>query len=183
MFKKIFVLTLCALMLMTAALAEGFTWTAPAPGDPFTVEYDMGLYVDGTWFAIVNYFDDGLQQLLGEELDMIAAPSCAYKGDDKEFVYDGMSIYTNPLGDRDVWFEAYISGGDWTTARGIGIGSTVDDILAAYGENYYFNGNNEDIMTYSVSGKPNDYASPCITFYLEDGLVVNIDIYYNTNPL
>lgn len=183
MFKKIFVLTLCALMLMTAALAEGFTWTAPAPGDPFTLEYDMGLCIDGTWFPIVNDFDGGLHQLLGEELDMMAAPSCAFKGDDKEFVFDGMSIYTNPLGDMDVWMEAYITGGDWTTARGIGIGATVDDILAAYGENYYHEGGNEDIMTYSISGKPNDYASPCTIFTLEDGAVIAIDIYYNTNPL
>lgn len=178
MLKKIFVLTLCALMLLTSAMAEG--WTAPAAGDPLGLEGDLGLYINDTWFPILNDFS-GLHEALGQELDMMAAPSCAFKGDDKEFVYDGMSIYTNPLGDMDVWMEAYITAGDWTTTRGIGIGSTVDDIIAAYGDGYF--ADNDDMMTYSLSGDPTDYASPCIIFTLEDGAVVCIDIYYPTNTL
>ena len=179
MFKKIFVLALCALMLMTCAIAES-DWTAPAPGDPFGLEGDVGLYIDGTWFPILNYFDD-LQAALGEPLDMMSAPSCAFKGDDKEFVYDGMSVYTNPLGEKDVWMEAYITGGDWTTPHGIGIGSTRDDILAAYGDGFY--SDSDEMMTYSVSGDPDDYSSPCIMFTLEDDIVTCIDIYYPTNTL
>ena len=179
MMKKIFALILCALMLMTtAAMAESYT--APAAGDPFTLEGDMGLYIDGTFYPILNYFHD-LQPALGEPLDMMAAPSCAFKGDDKEFVYDGMSIYTNPYGDEDVWMEAYITGGDWTTTRGIGIGATADEVFAAYGDGYYTDG--DDMITYSISGDPSDYASPCIMFTLYDGVVDCIDIYYPTNTL
>lgn len=178
MFKKIFVLTLCALMLLTSALAEGFV--APAAGDPLSLEADLGLAIDGTFYPILYYFD-GLHEALGEELDMMAAPSCAFKGDDKEFVYDGMSIYTNPLGDDDVWMEAYITGGDWTTTRGIGIGASMEDVVAAYGDGYYADG--DDMITYSLSGDPDDYASPCIIFTLEGGAVSCIDIYYPTNTL
>lgn len=179
MFKKIFVLTLCALMLLTSAMAEG--WTAPAAGDPLGLEGDLGLYLNDTWFPILNDFDGGLHETLGQELDMMAAPSCAFKGDDKEFVYEGMSIYTNPLGDMDVWMEAYITAGDWTTTRGIGIGATKDDVIAAYGDGFY--SDTDDMMTYSISGDPTDYASPCIIFTLEDDAVVCIDIYYPTNTL
>ena len=178
MMKKALALVLCALLALTAALAEGYT--APEAGSPLTLEGDMGLVVDGAWYGILNDYA-ALEGALGEADDCIAAPSCVFKGDDKEFVYDGMSIYTNPLGDMDVWMEAYITAGDWTTTRGIGIGSTADDILAAYGDGYY--SDNEDMMTYSLSGDPGDYASPCIMFTLEDGVVSCIDIYYPTNTL
>lgn len=178
MIKKTILLALCVLMLLTAATAEG--WSAPAAGSAFTLEGDMGLCVGGTWFAILNYFD-GLREALGEPLDMLVTPSCAFKGEDKEFQYDGMSVYTNPLGDRDVWYEAYITGGDWTCPRGIGIGASREDVIAAYGEDGYSNG--DDQITWSVSGDPDDYASPNITFTLENDAVTCIDIYYPTNTL
>lgn len=178
MIKKTLVLALCALMLMTVAFAEG--WVEPAPGDPLTLESDLGIIVGDTYFPILNYFD-GLKAALGEPLDMMAAPSCAFKGDDKEFVYDGMSIYTNPLGDNDVWMEAYITGGLWTTTRGIGIGDSISDVVALYGDGFY--ADSEDFITYSLSGDPDDYASPCIMFTFENGVVSCIDIYYPTNTL
>lgn len=178
MIKKTLVLALCALMLMTVAFAEG--WVEPAPGDPLTLESDLGLIVADTYYPILNYFD-GLKAALGEPLDMMAAPSCAFKGDDKEFVYDGMSIYTNPLGDNDVWMEAYITGGLWTTTRGIGIGDSIYDVVAVYGDGFY--ADSEDFITYSLSGDPDDYASPCIMFTFENGVVSCIDIYYPTNTL
>lgn len=178
MFKRILVLTLCALMLMTTAMAESFT--APAAGDPLSLEGDLGLYINDTWFPILNDFAP-LQEVLGEASEVIAAPSCAFKGDDKEFVYDGMSIFTNPLGEMDVWMEAYITGGDTTTTRGIGIGATEEELIAAYGDNYYKEG--DDMITYSLSGDPDDYTSPCIIFTLDGGAVVCIDIYYPTNAL
>ena len=62
MFKKIFVLALCAMLLMTCAMAE--SWTAPADGDPIGLEGDLGLCIGDTWFPILNYFDD-LQAALG----------------------------------------------------------------------------------------------------------------------
>lgn len=179
MLKRIAAMILIAMMLMTAAMAES-EWTAPAPGEAFSLERDMGLTIDGTWFPILNYFDD-LKAALGDPNDVMAAPSCAFKGDDKEFVYDGMSVYTNPLGDKDVWMEAYITSGSWTTTRGIGIGASREEVLAAYGDGFFSNG--DDLMTYSVSGNPEDYASPSITFTLENDRVICIDIYYPTNTL
>jgi len=178
MMKKALALVLCALLALTAALAEGYT--APEAGSPLTLEGDMGLVVDGAWYGILNDYA-ALEGALGEADDCIAAPSCVFKGDDKEFVYDGMSIFTNPLGDMDVWFEAYITGGSYTTPRGIGIGATREAVIAAYGEGYFSEG--EGKMNYSVSGEADDYASPSTIFTVEDGVVTCIDIYYPTNTL
>ena len=180
MLKRIgWTILLCALLL-TAAAETAPAYTAPEPGAPLALETDLGLLVDGVWYPILNDFAP-LLAALGEPTDLVAAPSCVFKGEDKEFVYDGMSVYTNPLGEVDVWYEAYITGAGFQTARGIGIGSAREDVLAAYGENYYLEG--EDMLTYSLSGDPEDYASPCLVFTLTDGAVSCIDIYYPTNTL
>ena len=180
MLKRIgWTILLCALLL-TAAAETAPAYTAPEPGAPLALETDLGLLVDGVWYPILNDFAP-LLAALGEPTDLVAAPSCVFKGEDKEFVYDGMSVYTNPLGEIDVWYEAYITGADFRTARGIGIGAALEDVLAAYGENYYLEG--EDMLTYSLSGDPEDYASPCLVFTLTGGAVSCIDIYYPTNTL
>lgn len=187
MFKKIFVLTLCALMLLTSAMAEG--WTAPEAGSEFTEAGDIGIAIDGNWYNLMNSFDfyeeypgSGLHEALGEPLDTLVSPSCAFKGDDKEFDYDGIAVYTNPYGGGavDVLMELVIDGGDWTTSRGIGIGATADDIVAAYGDGYFEEGS---MIVYSISGDPDDMQSPCIMFTMEDGAVTLIDIYYPTNTI
>ena len=178
MYKALAILLLSALLLVSPAGAEGYT--APEDGAPMTLEGDMGLLIGGKWFPILNDFAP-LKAALGDPLDMNAAPSCVFKGEDKEFLYDGMTVYTNPLGEMDVWFEAYIDGEGFTTSRGIGIGAAESEILAAYGDRYYSEG--EGMMTYSLSSDPTDYASPCIIFTLSEGAVVTIDLYYPTNTL
>ena len=188
MFKKILALTLCALMLLTSAMAMAESWTAPEVGSPLDEYNDLGLFVGDHWYPIMfpfAYVEElpevtGLQDAMGEPLDVLASPSCAFKGEDVEFQYDGISIYTNPLGDYDIWMEAHITGGDWTTARGIGIGATVDEITAAYGEGF---ADGEDIITYNVANDPYDTGSPNVQFILEDGVVIEFDIYYPTNNL
>lgn len=168
------------MLILILALALTLSAAALAEAAPLTLEADMGLYVNGEWFPILNDFAP-LKAALGEPLGVTSAPSCVFKGEDREFTYEGMSIYTNPLGEMDVWFEAYITGGDFTTARGIGIGAREEEVVAAYGEGYYSEG--EGMLTYSVSGDAEDYASPCTIFTLENGAVTCIDIYYPTNTL
>ena len=179
MFKRAAVLFICLMVLTVAAANAEEPFAAPDPASPLTLEGDMGLLVENTWYPILNDFTP-LKEALGEAEDIIAAPSCVFQGEDKEFVYDGMSVFTNPLGALDVWYEVCITGEGYTTVRGIGVGSSRNEIIAAYGQNYYMEG--ENVMTFSVSGIEGDYESPCVMFELtEDGLVSCIDIYFPTN--
>ncbi len=148
--------------------------------EPFTLEKDMGVTLDGTWYPVLTDAAPMVESMGDHEL--FASPSCVYdSGDDKEFACKDYSIFTNPVDGKDIWYDFMVSGGTIETARGIKIGDSVDDIIAAYGDKYYWEG--ENILTYSVSGVEGDYESPCIIFTIEDDKVTLFNIYYPTNTV
>lgn len=145
--------------------------------DKFTLAKDMGIEVKGIWYPI--YKDATLLlNAFGDNYTITSAPSCVFEGEDKEFIYSGFSLYTNPNGKQDIWYDLRITDTSLSTRRGIKVGDTLEKIEAAYGKVHYYEGN---IATYSVSGKQGDIASPCIQFTLENGKVTVIEIYYPTN--
>lgn len=166
--------------LLSAALLAGLVLAgcgASGPA-PLTLEKDFGLTVGGIWFPI-HQDAEPLLAALGDDYELYAAPSCLFWGEDKEFAYEGVALFTNPDGDLDIWYLVAITSDLYETARGIRIGSSQEDLTAAYGEKYYWESDYE--MVYSISGVQGDLASPCIFFVLEDDIVAAIDIYYPTN--
>lgn len=73
---------------------------------------------------------------LGEPLHYFEAESCAFKGLDKTYTYAGFEITTYPLDGKDYISSVYLMDDTVSTPEGIYIGSTVDDMIAAYGEDY-----------------------------------------------
>lgn len=73
---------------------------------------------------------------LGEPVDYFEAASCAFQGLDKQFYYLGFELGTYPKGDKD--FVSYVNFLDDTvsTDRGIYLGSTLEELLTAYGKDY-----------------------------------------------
>lgn len=161
---------LLACLILAACAASG-----PAP---LTLEKDFGLTVSGTWFPI-HEDTKPLLTALGDDYELYAAPSCLFMGEDKEFDYPGIALFTNPDGDLDIWYLAALTGQAYQTARGIGIGSSQEQLIAAYGDKYYWESDYE--MVYSISGIQGDLASPCIIFRLDGQEITAIDIYYPTN--
>lgn len=166
-------------LLLTLTLFFGlFGGCGAAKPADISLEKDMGITVDGTWFPI---YQDAAPLLasLGEDYELYAAPSCLFTGEDKEFSYGSCSVFTNPDGDQDIWYLMALKDGTYATARGIHVGSTKDELIAAYGEKYYWESDYQ--MVYSISGVKGDLASPCIIFDLQDDVVTKIEIYYPTN--
>ena len=151
---------------------------ADAKPEPISMEKDMGISVNGQWFPIWQDADM-LLQALGEDYELWSAPSCVFEGEDKEFAYDGFCVYTNPDGDRDIWYSIFLESDAYATARGVKVGSALEETIAAYGDRYYWEG--ENLLTYSISGVEGDIASPCILFTVEESHVAAIEIYYPTN--
>lgn len=148
----------------------------PEPGAPFTVQGDAGITIGDTWYPILRDFTE-LKAALGEPLDVVLTDSLIHTDYyDKEFIYDFGSVYTHPVDGVDVWYEIFIDSGDFVTSRGIGIGSTPAEMLAAYGEEYY--ADSATVYVYSLSGTEQDYATPSITMEAINNGVIYIDVYY-----
>jgi len=173
-------LALVAIFLMcVCAASRAKAYTSPEPGAAFSLEGDMGVIIGGEFYRILTDFAP-LKEALGEPIEVACAPSCVFVGEDKEFAYEGGCIFTNPAGGRDVWFELFITGDGFQTARGLRVGDSFEAMCGLYGEPHYWEG--ETMATYSVSGEEGDYRSPCMMVELdEDGVIVTIDLYYPTN--
>ena len=149
--------------------------------DALSLEDDLGISVDGEWFPVFRDVTD-LVSAFGPNYNLYVADSCVFEGEDKEFEYDGFYIFTNPNGDwgeKDIWYSLYIESDTLSTSRGISVGATLEDVIAAYGNRFFWEGDN--VMTFSLSGIRGDAASPCIQFIFSDNIVIAIEIYYPTN--
>ena len=83
---------------------------------------------------------------LGEPENYSETPSCAFEGIDKIYSYKGWDLYTYPDGDEDFVNSVYFESADIRTPEGVGPGSTVDDVKAAYGEDF-----EEEFDTYTYT--------------------------------
>lgn len=72
----------------------------------------------------------------GEPIKYNEAASCYYEGMDKQYGYDGFEIRTYPDGDDDIIQDICITGEEYKTLEGVGIGSSLADVLKQYGEGY-----------------------------------------------
>ena len=105
---------------------------------------------------------------LGKAVSVSSAPSCHGAGEDKTYVYNGFEIYTYPNNGSDCVNEIIVTSPSISTSKGIKVGSTENDVIAAYGKNY------------STAGYYNVYGTTkSIQFYIVDGVVDHIDYYYN----
>ena len=73
---------------------------------------------------------------LGEWENYSETTSCAFKGLDKTYSYPGFDLYTYPLYDKDHVNSVYFVDDTVSTPEGIHIGSTKEEMEAAYGTDY-----------------------------------------------
>ena len=73
---------------------------------------------------------------LGEPVNYSEAASCYYDGMDKVYSYDGFEIKTYPSGDKDFVQDICMSSDSFKTPEGVTIGSTLEAVTTAYGEDY-----------------------------------------------
>ncbi len=77
---------------------------------------------------------------LGEPDKYTEAASCYFDGMDKVFTYSGFEVRTYPVGEKDYVQDLCISSDEYKTDKGITVGSTLDDVVNAYGKGYELNG-------------------------------------------
>lgn len=169
MTKRAILLIICFLMALFSACG------GPDENKDGIREEDLLFAINEKAFSLGGDVKPLLDEL-GEDYELSEAPSCLYEGMDKSFEYDGISIYTYPLDGKDIIDEIQLNGKQYKTGRDISVGDTLEDITAAYGEDYVEEG---DVITYRLN--TDDIKSPCIYFIMRDGVVESISYYSASN--
>ena len=97
---------------------------------------------EGFYFAYKNekvYMDGDITDALariGEPRSVYEEPSCAFDGIDKIFRYPGFDIYTYPEKEKDFIHQIYFRDDSVSTAEGIFIGGSYEEMVSAYGSGY-----------------------------------------------
>ncbi len=84
-----------------------------------------------------------IKSKIGDPITVEDIPSCfsASVGDDKAFNYDGFSVITYSDGKEYYSYNININSDKVSTVKGIKINMSLDDVIAAYGDNYEKSGN------------------------------------------
>ena len=109
-----------------------------------------------------------LLEAFGTEYDYFEAISCVYEGMDKSYTYADFTLYTYPSEQGDCLMEIYCMGGDVTTAKGISIGSSKDEVISLYGKNYVEKG---ATVVYELPLTQADCVPASLYFYIENDCV------------
>lgn len=141
-------------------------------GKPFDEELDMAVVAGDKTFRV---FADAAEvvEALGSDYEYLETISCTRNGMEKTYKYNGIKVETLPTDDGDTVCLYVITGEGYTTPRGIGIGSTKDEVLAAYPE-YYYDGY---YYVFTKSNDPNNIGEKRIQIVMENDSVTEINIY------
>jgi len=175
--KKISI-RLTAICLLAAALLTALCGCQPAAEST-----NLGSFspkdVELVYRGLTVHVDENVAPLLdklGDDFTYSESISCNYAengvdgmdGMDKFYDFADVSVTTCPLipgADYITSIEVWKSAG-WTTSKGIGIGSTLADIEAVYGNGYI-----ADSGMYIYYADLEDPTSSQLYFIIEDGVV------------
>lgn len=156
-----FALIIAAVLLLILPVGCGGD---PAPG--FT-KNDTYLTINGTEYRCHEVIDTVIASM-GEEYQYAEGRSCDYDGLDKIFGYPVAEFYTWPLDAGDTVNEIYTESNLVTTSRGLTVGASREDVLAAYGDKCL---DVSDQLIYQIEGD-----GLYLTFDLEGGIVKAISL-------
>ncbi|MCL2056891.1 MAG: hypothetical protein FWH02_06710 [Oscillospiraceae bacterium] len=117
------------LLLLISALV--FSCACGASVSGFSGD-DLRLNIGGKFYTLEMDIEDIIAEF-GTGFEYAEAQSCDYDGLDKTFIYDTAQFFTYPSGENDLVSEVYSDSPDARTSRGLGVGASRDDVLAAYG--------------------------------------------------
>ncbi|MCL2819326.1 MAG: hypothetical protein FWD38_00620 [Oscillospiraceae bacterium] len=140
------------------------TETDNRPQEPTLFSFKMGE-------TVINMDSDIslITGSLGQPLSVLEAPSCAFDGTDRIFSYPGIQIYTYPKENSDfIHTVGFFDDSVVTTEGRIRLGSDIQAVFDAYGENYRY----ETGMYTFTRGKT------VLEFLTDDNIVIGITYRY-----
>ncbi|MBR1798015.1 MAG: hypothetical protein IJ757_08425 [Clostridiales bacterium] len=116
-----------------ATVAEGDADAAPSDAENAAFSDGYVFTYNGTVITM-NAPADDIIAALGDGYSYFEAPSCAYEGMDKVYTYNSIVVRSYTRDGVDYIAAVELKDDTVATAEGIRIGSTEEDVLAAYGE-------------------------------------------------
>ncbi len=140
----VIVVLIVAAGVVTGLLLSGAKKEPSVPnGDPkpqagnSTVKEDPGFVFEYKGVQInMDAPSDKILEALGEPMNYFEAPSCAFMGMDKVYTYSGFDFQTYTENDKDYIASIHFLDDSVTTPEGVGLYSTMEDMIAAYGKDY-----------------------------------------------
>jgi len=102
---------------------------------------------------------------LGEPKEYFEAPSCAFQGTERSYVFSGFKVTTYELDGKDHIASVLVLDDSVATPEGVFLGATLEEVTKAYGSGY---AQNLGLYTYA-SGRMS------LAFLVEDGKVTSIE--------
>lgn len=179
--KKTFALILAALLALSlSACSDGAADPTPTQGGSIpTPEGTQGtetpqpegrskyVFTYGEVRLPMNEEFSALREALGEPTTYFEAQSCAFDGLDKTFTYPGIELVTYPVEGVDYISDIYFLDESVSTAEGLHIGSTLEEVEAAYGTDH-----TADDFGFYYTYTDGDTQ---LKFGVEDGVVTEIE--------
>ncbi|MBD5133027.1 MAG: hypothetical protein HDT38_00925 [Clostridiales bacterium] len=169
--RKLFCTALALVLAFSLAACGGKDDGGKTPGDDQSQQSSqpagVAAYVFRSGDATVTIDQDMAEVLaaLGEPKSYFEAESCAFEGLDKTYTYSGFVITTRPDGEKDYVNSIALTDDSVTTPEGLYIGSSADDVTAAYGQS---DTEADTLLGYSKGGT-------VLNFILDGGKVISIE--------
>lgn len=163
--KKICVLLVSIALVCCLVACETANPPLDSSDNTANAEKSEHIFVYNGVNVSVNDDMSELLSKLGEPKSYFEAASCAFDGLDKTYTYSGFVITTRPEGEKDYVNSILLTDDSVTTTKGIYIGSSREEVVAAYGES---SGVVSSKLTYSD-------GSVSLNFIVENGKVISIE--------
>jgi hypothetical protein len=136
---------------------------------------DLAVVINGELYTMFGEAA-ALVESMGQPALFSEAPSCLYEGNDKTYEYADLVLYTITKNSKDLVDGIDLVTDKWQTRRGIKVGSSREDVLAAYGEPF-----SADMDLIYIADQSLGEVSARITFVFHEDLVSTISIYSGSN--
>ena len=162
-----FILILIALLVISCSCNKGNEITASgsssAANSAFSSD-DLKIVIDNKELRCNADFSTVLPTL-GNDYQYSESKSCEYDGLDKIYIFKHFSIYTFPQNQKDYISEITLNDNSYSTSKGLKVGTKKDEVITAYGENFFTSGVN---LTYNIENNAEDTKAASLYFTVDE---------------
>ena len=125
----------------------------------------------------INTGEREIKNAIGEPMAEFKMPSCAFDGTDIVYRFPGVQVHTIPIRGANLIHTIAITDDTLSTSKGIILGSSIEDLIGAYGNDY--------VREYGMYTFFKEHTS--ISFFVADGMVVaityelDVNLYFEVN--